>query len=105
MANTNDPVAVQILDKEFRISCTPGERDALVDAAAELDRRMREARQQGPTLTFDKIAVMTALNLSGELLRLQREAEARADSVDAPIQALADKLDRALDGNGKGNVD
>lgn len=105
MPNINEPVVIEILDKEFRISCTPEERDSLVDAAAELDRRMRQARQQGPTLTFDKIAIMTALNLSGELLQLQRESKARAQDVDAPIRALADKLDRTLDGSGQSNVD
>jgi len=66
------PVTVQIMDKEYRIACSPEEQHALVDCARMLDKRMREVRQNGRVIGADRIAVMAALNLLYEALQ-QRE--------------------------------
>jgi cell division protein ZapA len=57
------PVTVQILDKDYRISCSAEEQSGLMDCARKLDRRMREIRQNGRVIGADRIAVMAALNL------------------------------------------
>jgi len=57
------PVTVQILDKDYRISCSVEEQAGLIECARKLDRRMREVRQNGRVIGADRIAVMAALNL------------------------------------------
>jgi cell division protein ZapA (FtsZ GTPase activity inhibitor) len=49
-------------------------------------------------MALERIAVMTALNLSDELLKLQKNEKHRQDHVDSRIRMLADELAEALDG-------
>jgi cell division protein ZapA len=63
------PVTVQILDKDYRIACAPGEEQGLMDCARMLDKRMREVRQNGRVIGADRIAVMAALNVIYELMQ------------------------------------
>ena len=50
----------------------------------------------GRLMALERIAVMTALNLSDELLRLQKHEQHRKDTLDSRIRMLADELDDAL---------
>lgn len=88
-------VTVRILDREYQVMCAPDERRGLMDAALYLDRRMREIRESGKLSSTEKIAVMCALNLTDELLRLQGEREQRGERVDQRILELARRLDGA----------
>ena len=72
---TATPVSVTVLDKEFRIACPPQERDALIRAARHLDSKMREIRHSGKVIGNDRVAVMAAINLAHELLKLRDEHE------------------------------
>jgi cell division protein ZapA len=71
------PVTVQILDKDYRIACAPGEEQGLMDCARMLDKRMREVRQNGRVIGADRIAVMAALNVIYDLM--QQSAGAASD--------------------------
>lgn len=89
----SEAVFVKILDKEYQVACPPGERDALLQAAHNLDQRMRNIRNTGSVIGLERIAVMAALNLSHELL----EAATGAGGVDSDVfQRLSDKVDQAL---------
>lgn len=66
--DTTNPVTVKILEKEYRISCEPGERPGLLESARILDERMRQVRKSGRVHGADRIAVMAALNLIYELM-------------------------------------
>src|SRR5690625_5466100 len=65
----SETVVVQILDKDYQVSCPPEERNALLQSAQLLDERMRTIRRGGAVIGLERIAVMAALNLSHELLR------------------------------------
>ena len=93
MATESELVTVRILYREYQVMCTPGERRGLVDAAMFLDGRMREIRESGKLTSMDKIAVMCALNLSDELLRLRAEREERDEHVDRRLLELARRID------------
>jgi cell division protein ZapA len=95
---TPEPISVAILDREYQFACEPEERKALKEAAIFLDERMRSIKGAGRLMALERIAVMTALNLSDELLKLQKNEKHRQDSVDSRIRMLADELDDALDG-------
>jgi cell division protein ZapA len=92
-------VSVRIMDKEFVVACAYEERSALLDAAEFLNSRMREIRDSGKVVGLDRIAVMAALNLSHEFLKL-RDRETRLDSgAGHRVRALRERVESAL---GKG---
>lgn len=90
------PVAVNILDREFLIGCTPEERSGLLAAASYLDGKMREVRGASRTQSLDRIAVLAALNMAHELLQQRSATEAQSGVVAQHLQALRTKLDAAL---------
>ena len=91
-----EPISVSILDREYQFACEADERKALKDAAIFLDERMRSIKGAGRMMALERIAVMTALNLSDELLKLQKNEEHRQQHVDNRIRMLADELEDAL---------
>lgn len=92
-----EPVAVHILDREYRIACPPEQRRALMEAALHLDKQMRDVRDAGKLMSAEKIAVMCALNMADELLKLRQRELDRKQHVDSRVKELADKLDGTLD--------
>ena len=98
MSDSKEPISVMILDREYQFACDPEERAALRQAAELLDGRMRDVKAQGNIMALERIAVMTALNMSHELIEKQRVEEVRSETVDQRIRKLADDLDNALAG-------
>ena len=64
-------VDVTILGRSFTVSCTDEERQGLMDAVGYLDKKMHDIRDSGKVIGVERIAVMTALNLSHEILNVQ----------------------------------
>jgi cell division protein ZapA len=92
-------VSVRIMEKEYVVACPYDERSALLDAAEFLNSRMREIRDSGKVVGLDRIAVMTALNLAHEFLRV-KDQESRIDSgVGGRVRALRERVESVL---GKG---
>jgi len=92
-------VSVRIMEKEYVVACPYDERSALLDAAEFLTARMREIRDSGKVVGLDRIAVMTALNLAHEFLRV-KDQESRIDSgVGGRVRALRERVESVL---GKG---
>ena len=61
-------VDVQIMGREFTVSCTDEERQGLMDAVDYLEKKMRDIRDSGKVVGVERIAMMAALNLSHEVL-------------------------------------
>lgn len=66
--STAKSLDVQIMGREFTVSCTDEERQGLVDAVSYLDKKMRDIRDSGKITGVERIAIMAALNLSHEVL-------------------------------------
>ena len=89
-------VSVRIMDKEYVVACPYDERSALLDAAEFLNLRMREIRDSGKVVGLDRIAVMAALNLAHEFLKV-RDRETRSDSgAGQRVRALRERVEGAL---------
>jgi len=86
-------VTVRILDREYQVVCSPDERKGLMEAALYLDAQMREVRESGKLSSVEKIAVMCALNLSDELLKLRQAQAERSEQVDQRVLELARRLE------------
>jgi cell division protein ZapA len=90
------PVNVQILDKEYMISCPVEDKEALLQSAKVLNERMREVRDGGKVLGTERIAVMAALNIVHELLRHQNHHAAAVAAVQNDVGRLEQKIIGAI---------
>lgn len=88
-------VTVNILDRDYQVSCSPEEEESLKSAAAFLDGKMREVRERGNVIGIDRIAVMAALNIAHEYLQLKPLEEERR-SIAAHIATLRDTVSKAI---------
>lgn len=89
-------VSVNILDKEYQVSCPEDEVDALKRSAEYLDRQMREIRTNAKVFGLDRIAVMAALNITNDLLRQSKLARRLKSGSESQLESLSTKLDQAL---------
>ena len=93
-------VSVRIMEKEYVIACPYEERTALLDTAEFLNTRMREVRDSCKVVGLDRIAVMVALNLANELLRLKNH-DARLEKIESDasgrIRALRERVEGAIE--------
>lgn len=97
--STAEAVSVQILDREYRISCSAEEREALVRAAAALDLRMRELKQANKTLTMERVAVLAALTIAADAMHTQSDAADLSGQIDRELKQLNARLDAVLRSN------
>lgn len=90
----NNRVTITILDKDYPIACPPEEREALLRAASELNKRMRTIRNTGSIIGLERIAVMAALNLCHELEQI-KDGSANLPTED--LNRIIEKIDTSLD--------
>lgn len=94
--NPAKPVALQILGKEYLVSCPDEECDALMATARYLDTRMQEVRSGGKVIGLDRIAVITALNIAHEMLQTRQELHALEQGLDERMDEIEQRLEQAL---------
>ena len=63
-----EQVTVKILDRDYRLTCEPAERERLMASVAHVDATMQTIRTQGKVAGSERIAVLAALNIAGDLL-------------------------------------
>ena len=96
MNDDREVLTVRILDKEYRISCPPEERESLVEAARELNERMRNMRDSTKVLGAERMAVMAALNVIHECEQVTSKQVGVLDSARETVRDLESKLDAAI---------
>jgi len=89
-------VSIRILEKEYMVACPHEERSALLDAAEFLNGKMREIRDSGKVVSLDRVAVMAALNLAHELLKLQDKDRRSETEQGNRVRAVRERIDSAL---------
>ena len=100
MSDRHAQVSIRILEKEYQVACPAEEEPDLIAAADLLNRNMREIRDVGRVVGLERVAVMAALNLANEVVKIRSRDGELNDIVSARIESLRDKLDLAL-GNSK----
>ena len=93
--STVKSVDVSILGREFTVSCTDEERQGLMDAVSYLDTKMHEIRDSGKVVGVERIAIMTALNLSHELLNT-KAGDVDIGDYKRRINAMQNQIDEAI---------
>jgi cell division protein ZapA len=87
-----EQLTVKILDRDYRLSCEPGERDRLLETVAYVDGEMQTIRNQGKVAGADRIAVFAALNIASTLLSNGQSAnDSSPDTPSSPEVRTADQ--------------
>jgi cell division protein ZapA len=89
-------VSVRILEKEYQVNCPEDEIDELTASARYLDAQMRGIRDSGKVLGLDRMAVMAALNIANDLLRIRNEKNTVTNTIERKVGELAQRVDTAL---------
>jgi cell division protein ZapA len=89
-------VTVRILEKEYFVSCPQDERADLLVSAEYLNKKMREIRDTGKVVGADRIAVMAALNMANELLRLRKLDAELQGAVTGRVKHMRERVETAL---------
>ena len=87
-SDNSKAISINILGKEYLISCNEDERNGLISAADFLDDKMREIRDAGKVIGTDRIAVMAALNIAHELLDQSSGAGKGPADVESKIKNI-----------------
>jgi cell division protein ZapA len=90
-------VSVRLLDREYQVACPAEERSDLLDSAEYLDAKMREVRDSGKVVGLDRIAVISALNLANELIKLRRNGSSVDAELGTKLQKLRERVESALE--------
>jgi cell division protein ZapA len=95
-------VDVNIMGREFTVSCTDEERPGLMNAVNYLDRKMKDIQATGKIVGADRIAVMAALNITHELLNaksgsfdigdFKRRIDSMQEQIDEVMVESSNKL-------------
>jgi cell division protein ZapA len=85
-------VDVNIMGREFTVSCTDEERPGLINAVNFLDKKMRDIRDGGKIIGVERIAIMAALNLAHELLNT-KSGSVDVGDMKRRISQMQDQID------------
>lgn len=93
---SKERITVKLLNREYPFSCELEERQSLLMAADHLDTAMRDIKQNNSTLSYEKIALMSAMNIAHELIKAQTLNQHYDDEVMGAIKKLNGKLEQAI---------
>jgi cell division protein ZapA len=92
-----EQLTVKILGREYRLTCAPDEKDALLAAVAYVDEKMTAIRDHGKITGNDRIAVFAALNIANELLTTRAPQGPLSDLALGEFRGRIDSMNAVLD--------
>ena len=66
------PVDIQIFGRSLRVNCPPDQRDALNQAADDLNQRLQDLKERTRVTNTEQLVFIAALNISYELAQKKR---------------------------------
>ena len=87
---------ITIADRTLKISCPSGQESALIAAAEELNARISQANTSRMITTSEQSLLMTALNLSNDLLTAQTQIARERKAYQSKINLLKSTIERAM---------
>ncbi|MCZ6579982.1 MAG: cell division protein ZapA [Gammaproteobacteria bacterium] len=90
-------ISVSILDKDYKVACPSGEQPALLASAEYLDGKMREVRDGGNIIGSERVAVITALNITNDFLKSSQVEKELGENLPPRLKSLESKISKALE--------
>lgn len=99
MSAESEQVGFRLLKQTYEVGCPPDRRKSLDEAIKFLKAQVQKVHDADATAGIDRVAVVTALNLSHEYLRLSKETPdhllERIDALSARVQNALDRVEEA----------
>ena len=102
-----ETITVSILGKEYQVNCPKEDSTALKKAVEYLNKKMDETKQNSNAIGIDRIAIMTALNLTDDLIRKdihiskitaeKDELSNQLNMQNTIIDSVSDKIENAME--------
>lgn len=89
-------VNISISGRSLKIACPSGEESALLAAAKELDSRLSQMIASGSCASYEQALLLTALNLSNDLLALKKQTAEDKANTESKIALLQSTIEQAL---------
>ncbi|HMW16577.1 MAG TPA: cell division protein ZapA [Accumulibacter sp.] len=83
MSKESNFLDIHLLGKEYRVACEPEHREALLEAAAIVDARMRALAEKSRNNQPERLAVMTALNIAHEFLAQNKSPHETHEKIES----------------------
>ncbi len=83
-----EDVEVEIFGQVFRVAAGEATPEYIQRLASYVDERMRAIAQSTKSIPFNRMAVLTALNIADDLLKLQDQYENSSRTVQAKTEHL-----------------
>lgn len=96
MTNNTVSTTIEILGKPYPIRCPESELPALQKAAEYLHKKMVEVQESGKAINLERIAIITALNMTYQFLQLDEQKNTFMGKVNERIVLLQDKIDTVI---------
>ena len=93
---TPAPTEVQIFGATYHVRGADGQH--VQELAGLVDEKMREVAEHVPAADTARIAILAALNLADELLRVRKQEEGERVEIEEKVTELTRKLTRVLGG-------
>ena len=92
---SNKGVNITIMGRDFAVACPDEEQESLLAAARYLDKNMKEIQKTGKIVGTERCAIMAALNITNDLLKLQNSSVDQ-NRVESKLSLLQQRIDVAL---------
>lgn len=89
-------VEINIIDRKLKVACPIGQESALLSAAAELTLRLANANQSKSISSPEQAILMTALNLTNELLATKQKLKAEQQENKTKVALLQSTIEQAM---------
>ena len=93
MSGKKTSIKISIMKQQYSVSCEEEAVENLMSAANYLDRQMQTVSESGKVLGIDRCAIMAGLNISHDLLELQRKLEVHESTI-TRLKSLNEQLDK-----------
>ena len=89
-------IVVDIMGKKYPIKCPIDKVRELQDASASLDKEMKEIRESGKIIGFERIAIIAALNISYKLSILKSNKIMVSEDMIEKLNLIMKKISNVL---------
>ena len=87
---------ITIADRSLKVACPAGQESALIAAADELNARLLKSNSSTMVTNAEQALLMTALNLSNDLLSAQEQIRRERKAYQSKINLLKSTIERAM---------
>lgn len=95
-SNSKKGINITIMGKDFSVAAPAEQQEDLLEAARFLDGSMKDIQKTGKIIGVERCAIMAALNITNDFLKLQKVSAQNSD-IESRLQALQEKIDGVLD--------